>query len=44
MRLGSAQMKESLAYGLYAATNTFLPNVVNAVTLFYGANAPLIVH
>lgn len=32
----TAQIKEALAYGAYAATNTFLPNVVNAVTLFYG--------
>lgn len=32
-----AQVKEALAYAAYAATNTFLPNVINAVTLFYGA-------
>ena len=32
----ASQIKEALAYGAYAATNTFLPNVVNAVTLFYG--------
>jgi len=31
------QVKEALAYAAYAATNTFLPNVINAVTLFYGA-------
>ncbi|KAK9845905.1 hypothetical protein WJX81_005691 [Elliptochloris bilobata] len=35
------QLKEALAYGAYAATNTFLPNVVNAVTLFYGGRLVL---
>lgn len=37
IRMGHGQIKEALAYGCYASTNTFLPNMVNAVTLFYGA-------
>jgi len=35
-------MKEALAYGLYMASNTFLPNVVNAVVLFYGGTLVLV--
>lgn len=36
------QLKEALAYGLYMASNTFLPNVVNAVVLFYGGTLVLV--
>ena len=36
------QLKEAFAYGCYMATNTFLPNVVNAVVLFYGGTLVLV--
>ena len=38
------QLKEALAYALYMTTNTFLPNVVNAVVLFYGGTLVLAGH
>jgi ATP-binding cassette subfamily B (MDR/TAP) protein 9 len=36
------QLKEALAYSLYMASSTFLPNVVNAVVLFYGGTLVLV--
>lgn len=36
------QLKEALAYALYMATNTFLPNLVNAIVLFYGGSLVLV--
>ena len=38
------QLKEALAYAAYMATNTFLPNVVNAIVLFYGGTLVLAGH
>ena len=35
------QIKQSVAYALYAMTNTFLPNSVAAVVLFYGGHLVL---
>lgn len=35
-------MKEALAYALFMTCNTFLPNVVNAVVLFYGGTLVLV--
>lgn len=36
------QLKEAMAYALYMATNTFLPNLVNAIVLFYGGTLVLV--
>ena len=38
---GLLQIKQSVAYALYAMTNTFLPNSVAAVVLFYGGHLVL---
>ena len=38
---GLPQIKQSVAYALYAMTNTFLPNSVAAVVLFYGGHLVL---
>lgn len=38
----SLQLKEALAYAFYMTCNTFLPNVVNAVVLFYGGTLVLV--
>ena len=38
------QVKEAIAYAVYMTTNTFLPNVVNAIVLFYGGTLVLAGH